>query len=47
MFSKTKDYLSKPITWGGYLKLCGVSGAICLVYCGWMIYQIKKEFGEI
>lgn len=23
--SKIKDFMSKPITWGAYFKLCGVS----------------------
>lgn len=35
---KKNTWLSKPITWGGYLKLVGVSmvaSAICTAYAWW------------
>lgn len=29
--SKIKAFLAKPFTWGGYLKLCGLSLIVSLV----------------
>lgn len=37
---KKNTWLSKPITWGGYLKLVGVSmvvSAICTAYTWWQM----------
>ena len=37
--SKIKSFLSKPITWGSYLKLCaGCYVATLAIYAGWLAY---------
>lgn len=42
--SKIKSFLSKPITWGGYLKLCAgvyaISIAIMGGYLAWFTHGI-------
>lgn len=42
--SKIKSFLSKPITWGGYLKLCAgfsaISAIISVGYLAWLMHGI-------
>lgn len=35
-----KNFMSKPITWGGYLKLCGIVTVFGIVYYGIMAVVI-------
>lgn len=48
---RIKEFMDKPITWGGYLKLCGVSFLAGMAMFGGQIayvkYQSKKEQDEI
>ena len=38
-----KDFMNKPITWGGYLKLCGICTGISTVWSlGYVYYMYKK-----
>ena len=39
-----KNFMSKPITWGGYFKLCGICALISGVFTGLYAYLIKKTF---
>ena len=44
---KFKNWTKKPITWGGYLKLCGVSTAVAVLMCTPVyvsMYKANKEF---
>lgn len=31
MFKKVKNYMDKPVTWGGYWKLCGIASAVSML----------------
>ena len=42
MLKKFKDFCDKPITWGGYLKLCGYS-LVASVITGASIYAIEMH----
>jgi hypothetical protein len=44
--SKVKNFTKKPITWGGYFKLCGISVLLCLPYYAYMIYKYRKYMNE-
>lgn len=33
-----RNWTEKPVTWGGYLKLCGIMTVISLIYSG--IYMV-------
>lgn len=42
--NKIKNFMNKPITWGGYFKLCGVSlGFSMLTYAGLYAYLKYNE----
>lgn len=42
--SKLKSFMNKPMTWGGYLKLSGISLiAAYAVLGGYMIYEKIEE----
>lgn len=42
--SKLKSFMNKPMTWGGYLKLCGISLIVTYaVLGGCMIYEKIEE----
>lgn len=45
--SKMKNFMDKPVTWGGYFKLCGVSMALSMVItaASWG-YIYREEIGE-
>ena len=40
---KFKNWTKKPITWGGYLKLCGVSTVISLVMMAPLMIGLYKD----
>ena len=40
-----KNFMDKPITWGGYLKLCGVSMLVSTVITGATWYKMRKDWG--
>lgn len=48
--SKIKSFLSKPFTWGGYLKLCAgayaISIAIMAGYLAWATHGITWGKGS-
>ena len=48
--SKIKSFLSKPITWGGYLKLCAgcyvAAIAIMAGYLAWLTHGITWGKGS-
>ena len=47
MFKKINEWSKKPITWGGYMKLCGVSCLISIIfYGGVMVYTYFDELKE-
>ena len=53
MFKKVSDFMSKPITWGAYFKLCVISMVmfvVCLVFPylaeAWESWNWKKESTE-
>lgn len=35
----TKNWLATPITWGGYLKLCGIAWLITAIYT--VVFWVK------
>ena len=37
-----KKAMSKPITWGGYFKLCGICGVISAIYCDLLRLSLYK-----
>ncbi len=37
MLKKVTNFMSKPITWGGYFKLCGIMGALSVAVYGVML----------
>lgn len=42
--SKIKNFMSKPITWGAYFKLCGISlGLSALASAGIYVYSKYEE----
>ena len=42
--NKIKNFMNKPITWGGYFKPCGVSlGFSMLIYAGLYAYLKYNE----
>lgn len=48
--NKIKNFMNKPITWGGYFKLCGVSMGLgvltsALMY-GYFAYESKKSYRD-
>lgn len=48
--NKIKNFLNKPMTWGGYLKLCGISvGLSALTTAGmyaYFAYETKKSYRD-
>lgn len=45
--SKFKNFTKKPITWGGYFKLCGASVVLSvLMYVPMMIYY-RKQYKDL
>lgn len=44
---KFKNWTKKPITWGGYLKLCGVSTLISVVMMTPFWVSVIKDSKEI
>lgn len=45
--NKIKNFMNKPITIGGYLKLCGVCIAAALPCYGYAYYKMKKFSKEV
>lgn len=50
---KIKKFMDKPVTWGGYTKLCGISMAVGIVLTVVEFYalgmdplQVKGKFGK-
>lgn len=42
--SKIKNFTKKPITWGGYFKLCGVGTLLSMLLCvPYWIYFFGKS----
>lgn len=39
-----KNFMNKPITWGAYFKLCGVSALFSAVVTGVSVYKMNKMF---
>lgn len=43
-----KKAMSKPITWGGYFKLCGICGVISAIYCVYLYTKLGLiDLGEL
>lgn len=40
--NKIKDFMSRPITWGGYFKLCGISLGISMAY--YVAFLVKMGY---
>lgn len=41
------DVMSKPVTWGGYWKLCGVCAVVCeIIYGAILIAMFRDEITE-
>lgn len=45
--SKIKEFMAKPITWGGYLKFLGItsaiSGATTVIIYRYTLHEMKKN----
>lgn len=47
MLKKINEWSKKPITWGGYMKLCGVACLISAIfYSGVVVYTYFDELKE-
>lgn len=46
MLKKFKDFCDKPITWGGYFKLCGVSLVTSLGIYAISMHNVNKDIEE-
>ncbi len=51
--NKIKNFMDKPMTWGGYTKLCGISMAVGIVLTVAEFYalgmdplRVKGKFGK-
>lgn len=44
MLNKFKAFCNKPITWGAYFKLCGVSVGIVTLMSGAMIAKTLYDY---
>lgn len=45
--SKIKNFLNKPMTWGGYLKLCGVSVVLSTLVSAGMYASLTRSTNKI
>lgn len=47
MFEKMKNFMAKPVTWGGYFKLCGIVYLIVMIaYAGIIAAYFWNEIIE-
>lgn len=45
MENKKQKWTEKPVTWGGYLKLCGIVSVISLIGSAIYCIALKHVFG--
>ena len=39
-----KEFMKKPVTWGGYFKLCGVSLVLSLITSAITYWRLTREW---
>ena len=47
MFKAFKEHCERPITWGKYYKLCGVTTLASIVIYGVAMYRFQKSLNEL
>lgn len=47
MFKAFKEHCERPITWGKYYKLCGVSMLASIVISAVTMYRFQKSLNEL
>lgn len=44
--NKIKNFMNKPITWGGYFKMCGVCVALSMLTYGGGIAYVNYQYNK-
>lgn len=42
MMKAIKNFMSKPITYGGLFQILAACASISLAFCGWVYYEMSK-----